>query len=248
MTDCKIACTVRRSVTRILLLMFALSHTQLGASEFSDAETALWLTDQLNTVHEPMVFTYKFERNGSYDADFQDTVRFIVTKVKEDGMKSASVEFFTGVRRVDVPPVESTNVNPILKIYLQGDVYEMNRLTDADGNSRERWRYFQRKIKLAMAESASVEKTSIRYEGSDYRAQIISFVPFVGDKKLNDSAQRPAEMRALYQGLANKSYRVVVSEELPGFLFRIETIVPGYDQGDPPLIHETLQLIETSRP
>ena len=49
-----------------------------------------------------------------------------------------------------------TTVNPILKVYLQGGVYEMNRLTDPNGAARERWRYFQRRIKYALAESATV--------------------------------------------------------------------------------------------
>ena len=160
-------------------------------------------------------------------------------------MKSASVAFFSGVRRVDVPAVDRTDVNPILKIFLQGDVYEMNRLTDVDGKFRERWRYFQRKIKLALAESATIEETSVAFNGINYVAIAVSIQPFLDDQKLMSTTHLPVEMQMLYRGIANKSYRVVVSDQLPGFLYRIETTVPGRGNGDDPLIREVLQLVET---
>jgi hypothetical protein len=237
--------TAGRAVSVVVCLFCACPFSTISADEFSRAETALWLTNQLKTISEPSTFTYKFQRSGSYDPDFEDTVRFHVTNVHEDGMKSASVAFFSGVRRVDVPAVDRTDVNPILKIFLQGDVYEMNRLTDVDGKFRERWRYFQRKIKLALAESATIEETSVAFNGINYVAIAVSIQPFLDDQKLMSTTHLPVEMQMLYRGIANKSYRVVVSDQLPGFLYRIETTVPGRGNGDDPLIREVLQLVET---
>lgn len=198
---------------------------------FSKAETLLWLTDQLKNITRPVEFTYQFNRTGTFEPEFTDTVRFKVEAVKSDGMKSASVVFFSGDRNLDVPSVESTTVNPILKIYLQGDVYDMNRLTDSDRTSKGRWRYFQRRIKLALAESAVVEEAVIPFDGKEYEAYKVSFSPYVDDPK-----------RRLFEHLANKKYSVIVSEKLPGYLYRIETVVPGASPSDPPLIREVLQL------
>lgn len=203
-----------------------------GETEFSQAETLLWMTDQLKMIEQPLKLNYAFERSGTFEPGFKDKVTFIIRAVKDDGTKAASVDFFTGERRFEVPAVESTNVNPILKIYLQGDVYEMNRLTDPDGKSRERWRYFQRRIKFAMSDSSSVENTTVTFNGESVPATRVSFSPYSNDPK-----------RALFEEFADKSYTIVVSDDIPGYIFSIETVVPGAEGDELPLIREVLQLI-----
>ena len=219
----------------ILLYVPLSTNAQEDTVEFSRAETLLWLTDQLKTIERPMEFTYEFERSGTFEPGFKDTVRFVVENVKDDGMKTASLEFFTGERTFDVPSAESTNVNPVLKIYLQGDVYEMNRLTDTDGKSKERWRYFQRRIKFSLAESAVVKEVKVSFGGKEYAAKEVSFSPYTNDPK-----------RSLFEQFADKTYTVVVSDELPGYLYSIKTVVPGNRHDSRSLIEEVLQLAKVS--
>lgn len=214
-----------------LLQLFVLTAVA-GEAEFSQAETLLWMTDQLKMIEQPLQLNYAFERTGTFEPGFSDKVTFTIRAVKDDGTKAASVDFFTGERRFEVPPVESTNVNPILKIYLQGDVYEMNRLTDPDGKSRERWRYFQRRIKFAMADAASVENVTVNFNGEALPAVRVSFSPYANDPK-----------RALFEEFADKSYRIVVSDKIPGYIYSIETVIPGAGPDDLPLIREFLQLV-----
>lgn len=197
---------------------------------FSEAETLLWMTDQLKAVKAPVVITYDFVKDGSYEEGFQDRVSFTVSKINPDGMKAASLEFFTGPRNFPVPPVDSTDVNPVLKVYFQGDVYEMNRLTDPDGKSRERWRYFQRRIKFALAESATVEPVKISFDGREYDAKRISFEPYRNDPK-----------RKEFEKFADKRYTVTVADELPGYLYEIVTEIPD-KQGQVPLLRDTLRI------
>lgn len=202
-----------------------------SASEpFSPAETLLWFGDQLAKVTAPLVLEYRFEKQGTLEAGFQDDVRFIIQKVKPDGMKSAALEFFSGERRFPIPPEESTNANPVLKVYLQGDIYEMNRLTDPEGKARERWRYFQRRIKFAFAEGAKIETTKFEFGGKTYAGKKVTITPYVDDPR-----------RAAFEKFADKIYTFVVSEELPGFLYEIRATIPG-SKGAPPLIDETLRL------
>ena len=225
-----------RTVVRCVVVAALLQLSALAAvaeeAEFSQAETLLWMTDQLKMIEQPLQLNYAFERTGTFEPGFSDKVTFTIRAVKDDGTKAASVDFFTGERRFEVPPVESTNVNPILKIYLQGDVYEMNRLTDPDGKSRERWRYFQRRIKFAMADAASVEDTTVKFNGEAVPAVRVSFSPYVNDPK-----------RALFEEFADKSYRIVVSDHIPGYIYSIETVIPGSGPDDLPLIREFLQLV-----
>ena len=197
---------------------------------FSEAENLLWMTDQLKAVTSPSVLTYGFVKDGSYEQGFEDRVTFTVSKINPDGMKAAAIEFFTGQRNFPVPPVDSTDVNPVLKVYFQGDVYEMNRLTDPDGKSRERWRYFQRRIKFALAESAKVEPVEFEFEGRKYAGKRISFEPYKQDPK-----------RAMFEKFADKRYSVIVADELPGYVYEIVTEVPD-KQAPVPLLRDTLRL------
>jgi hypothetical protein len=201
-------------------------------AEFSEAEKLLWTGDQLKAITAPSVLEYRFIKSGTFEAGFSDSVIFTIQEVKPDGMKAASVGFFTGERRFPIPPEDNTNMNPVLKIYLQGDVYEMNRLTDPDGKSRERWRYFQRRIKFALAEAAKIEPTQFELDGKSYAGKRVTFTPYSQDPK-----------RDAFDKFANKLYSVIVSEELPGFIYQIQTTVPAKVAGAPPLVDEILQLI-----
>jgi hypothetical protein len=200
--------------------------------QLSEAETILWMTDQLHRINEPTKFIYHFEKSGTLEEGFTDNVRFSVNEVKDNGMKAASLEFFTGERNVPVPAVEETDVNPVLKVYLQGDVYEMNRLTDEDGEARERWRYFQRRIKYALAEDAVVEPVTINFSGREWAARDVRFKPYVNDPH-----------RGSFEKFAEKEYSIIVCDELPGYLYEIQTTVPGAAPQEPPLIQETLRLV-----
>ena len=199
--------------------------------KFSEAETRMWMTNQLQTVTRPLTISYEFHKNGGFESGFDDRVEFKITKINADGSKAADLQFMTGDRRFPVPPVDSTTVNPIMKIYLQGDVYEMNRLTDPNGSARERWRYFQRRIKLALAEAATVKSMSFDFDGRTWAGYEISFAPYINDPK-----------RESFPRFAAKHYSVIVSDELPGYLYRIETIIPGENGASEPLIREVLQL------
>jgi hypothetical protein len=213
---------------------FSLAASTPAAAEevkFSEAETLLWMTDQLRAIKAPTVITYSFVKDGSYEEGFEDRVEFTISKVHADGMKAASVNFFTGQRNFPVPPADSTDVNPVLKVYFQGDVYEMNRLTDPDGKSRERWRYFQRRIKFALAEQAEVTPVKITFDGREYAARQIAFQPYKDDPK-----------REAFDRFADKSYTVIVADDLPGYVYEVRSEVPGKEQGSPPLVRETLRI------
>lgn len=201
--------------------------------EFSDAEARLWLSDHLKNITRPARLYYHFEKKGSFEEGFVDSVYLDIVTVNADGTKNADMQFFSGSR---AQPYTSGNVteitgNPVLGTYLGGDVDEMNRLTGGGPDSRSRWRYFQRRIKLALAQSATVETISVEFNGRSVRAQRISITPYLKDPH-----------RSEFEQFAGKRYEFVLSDEIPGTLYQIHTLVPGVNGSTVPLIEETLTL------
>lgn len=200
-----------------------------AAHQFSEAETRMWMTDQLRTVAGPSTLHYEFERSGSFDpeANLRDKVRLDVLKLNQDGSRDVKLQFFQQNRF----PVETLTINPVLRTFLEGDVNEMAVLTDPTGKAVTRWRVFMRSIKLALAETALVKPVDFEFAGQTWRGHEISFVPYANDPH-----------RGQFEKFAGKRYRVVVSEELPGYIYRIETEVPPEKGGTEPLLREVLQL------
>ena len=206
---------------------------QQAEVKFSEAETRMWMTDHLRSLTQPLTLHYEFHKTGSLEPEFNfdDKVELKIEKINADGSKSGSVQFFNGEHSFPAPPMENSTVNPVLGHYLYGDVMQMNRLTDPNGEARERWRYFQRRIKFALADAADVKAVTFDFDGRARQGYEISFTPYVNDPKRN-----------LFEKFAHKRYTVTVSDELPGYLYRIETTVPDAKPEQPPLIHEVLQL------
>lgn len=201
--------------------------------KFSEAETRMWMTDQLRSVSKPVELHYEFHKTGSLEPDFNfnDSVLLKIEKINADGSKNGSIQFFSGEHTFPAPPMESSTVNPVLGHYLYGDVMQMNRLTDPNGEARERWRYFQRRIKFALSEDAVVKPVSFDFDGRSWKGYEISFAPYVKDPKRN-----------LFEKFAGKRYTVTVSDDLPGYLYSVETTIPDARPEQPPLVHEVLKL------
>ena len=201
--------------------------------EFSAAETKIWLSDHLLNVDKPARLYYEFIKAGSYEEGFTDAVYLDIHKINKDGSKDASLDFFTSDRRQSSNRDNLTHItgNPVIGIYMQGDVVEMNRITDGH------WRYFQRRIKIAISENARIDPVSFNFDGKVLEGEKITITPYVNDPRRNQFSQ-----------FVDKRYEFIFSNQIPGTLYQIRTVVPdksGVDKES--LIEETLTLqnIET---
>lgn len=203
------------------------ADSQAQDYEFSRAETLMWMEDHLGNISEPIEIQYDFSKGGSYEDGFSDRVTMDVIEFHEDGSRSVEMQFFTGHREnKTIRPNQLNEIhgNPVLGIYMQGDVYEMDRLTD--GN----WRYFHRRIKLALSENADVENVKITHDGKEIEAEKVTLAPYVKDPN-----------RVEFDEFADKTYEFIFSEEIPGELYQIRTVIPNnVEQDAEPLITETL--------
>ena len=201
--------------------------------EFSVAETKIWLSDHLQNVDKPARLYYEFIKAGSYEEGFTDAVYLDIHKINKDGSKDASLDFFTSDRRQSANRDNLTHItgNPVIGIYMQGDVIEMNRITDGH------WRYFQRRIKIAISENARIDPVSFNFDGKVLEGEKITITPYVNDPR-----------RKQFSQFVDKRYEFIFSNHIPGTLYQIRTVVPDKSGADiESLIEETLTLrnIET---
>ncbi len=196
--------------------------------QFNPAETKLWHDPHLANIKKPTNLHYEFVKSGTYEEGFTDSVYLNIFKLNKDGTRNAQLNFFTAEQKQQVHPDNVTNItgNPVIGIYMQGDVYEMNRLTEGH------WRHFQKSIKISLREDAVVEPTTFTFSGKQYQGEKIFFSPY-----LNDPHRRDFEI------FAEKYYEFIFSDELPGNLYQIKTVIPDKGDHSKPLILETLTLI-----
>ncbi len=196
--------------------------------KFSPAETKIWLNNHLENVSRPARLYYEFVKEGTFEEGFTDAVYLDIVEINEDGSKNAVLEFFTADRRQSANADNLTHItgNPVIGVYMQGDVAEMNRLTDGH------WRYFKRKIKFAISDNANIEDVSFEYNGKMVEGEKITITPYVKDPRRNQ-----------FSKFADKRYEFIFSKQIPGNLYQIRSVVPDKSNPDKlPLIEETLTL------
>jgi hypothetical protein len=198
--------------------------------QFNDAEIKLWHADHLANIEKPLSLYYEFVKSGSFEEGFSDAVYLKILEINEDGSKNAMLDFFTADKKQAVTPDNVTNItgNPVLGVFMQGDIYEMNRLTDGH------WRHFQKQIKISLRNDAVVEPTTFSFNGKEYQGEKVYFSPYLKDSHRRD-----------YEKFAEKYYEFIFSDELPGTLYQIRTVIPDKsEETAEPLILETLTLID----
>jgi hypothetical protein len=201
--------------------------------QFNDAEVMLWLTNHLENITKPQSLYYEFVKTGSLEEGFSDSVYLKILELNNDGTKNAALDFFTAERKQAVTPDNVTNIigNPVIGIFMHGDTADMARLS---GGKRSRARYFNKVIKVALREIAVVEPTTFSFNGKEYKGEKIFFSPYVNDPH-----------RREFDKYADKYYEFIFSDDIPGSLYKIKTVIPAKSEdAKEPLILETLTLMD----
>ena len=195
--------------------------------EFSEMENVLWRSNHLENITEPARLYYEFSKTGSYEEGFEDSVFLDILTINDDGTKNTNLEFFTEDRKQNIRADNVTHIvgNPVLGIFMQGDAYEMDRYT---GGS---WRHFMKRLKISFRNDAVIEPVTIEYAGQTYEGKKYSIQPYLNDPR-----------RRQYEDMAQKEYEFTFSEEIPGKLYQIRTVIPGAEDEAEPLIEEVLTL------
>ncbi len=106
----------RRTVIHNALIGAALLLGVVGAAQAEDpplsqAQIALFESDHLKGITRPVRLEYAFEHRGGSGGDYVDKVSADIREVHEDGGKDVAVDFLSGERRMNFPPVTGFHGN-----------------------------------------------------------------------------------------------------------------------------------------
>lgn len=205
-------------------LMALTAPLALAADDFSPAERALFMTDQLAGLKPPATLRYKFSKAGTLEAGFDDSVVLRLAARPDRKCCAASAEFLSGARRLSLPEVEAAEGNPVVLYFLERDIREMNRLTKGQAA------YFRKRIRMAVYQGAQLRELSLPYAGKTVAARQIMVTPYLDDP-----------LRGRFENLATKRYLFTLSDAVPGGVYAISAEVDG-PSADAPLLRETLLL------
>lgn len=216
-----------RALLPIFAVLFALAAAPAGAAEpspISEAETVMFMTDHLQGVKAPATLRYTIRHGGSMEQAFNDTAEVKVSRAKDANAKSVSARFLSGERRLEIPAVESAGrENPVLIYFLERDIREMKRLTGAKNQL-----YFQKRIRLALAENAEVRPVTVTLDGRQVGATEIRISPYLDDPN-----------KEKFEKYTGKYYVFTLSDAVPGHIYRAQSVIPD-KEGAPPLVEDVL--------
>jgi len=198
--------------------LLLLTNTQLLAEKgFSSINNALFGSPHMKGIKTKGKLHYQFTKTSS-DTTQKDDVIIDVTNIRDDSRTDQAYTFLTGKNHK--PYIDRKNIlgNGIFMLFLEWDIHDLERKTEGS------WRYFQRRIRWAMAEDPVKKLIDIDFGEKKVKAVQYTIQPYAEDKK-----------KSRYGKYINKYYIFTLSEEIPGTIYQIRTIVPTvkkWEKGD----------------
>jgi hypothetical protein len=215
MSQSKLSKPLLSVLSLVLLSLPDMSRAQEGtqSSPVSAAEEAVFTQDHLRSLKQGTQLQYQFSKRGSLEAAQDDTASVKITKVGSGG-REVQVQCLNGERKIELPLEGELKGNPLIMCFLERDIREMKRLT---GGSMS---YYRKRLRMALAEDAQITQTKLTVAGKPVAATQITIDPYSKD-----------QARVRFTKFANKTYRFVLSDEVPGGV--VELISVMHEEGKP---------------
>jgi hypothetical protein len=189
-------------------LLFCVGISKAG-DEITEAEQRIFVDHHFGNVKPGTILKYAFHQSGVPDGSFDDRATLTVGAAPAESAPDARkvrVDFLSGVHKFELPEFDSVESNPAILYFLEMDVRDMHR---ALGGQEA---YFRKRIRLALARSATVDPVTIQFGGRSLKASAISITPFADDN-----------LKERLKNYAGKRYLFVMCPDVPGAVVRIET-------------------------
>jgi hypothetical protein len=220
----------RYNVLPVLLCaaLIASGQSAYADQSISPAENQLFQSNHLGSLPDSAVLSYAYARVGSLEAPREDSVRVTISPANPGAGRQVRVDYLSGTQRFELPPMGAVNGNPVILFFLERDVREMQRLTGGQAA------YFRKRVRMALADAAEILPVTFEFAGHTVSGEQITVHPYRDDP-----------LRKRFQRLAEKAYIFTLSDQVPGGIYRMETVVEAADAraDTPPLISETLTLL-----
>jgi hypothetical protein len=167
-----------------------------ASSPISAAEQMLFVDAHLRSVKPPQTLVYRLQEPG---AQGSSSARVDFSARADGACCRAQARLEPADGSPPTPEVEDAQSNPVLLFFLEREVRGLQQRTK--GQSA----HFRRRIRLALAEAATVAATTVRWRGTDVPATIVSVAPFTNDP-----------YRARFEAEALTTYTFVLSAAVPG--------------------------------
>jgi len=214
--------TMAAAVVAAASLITSASALAADEAPLSPAQLALFESEHLAGVRQPARLEYAFRHAGPDGGEpFEDRVDVDV-RPRGDGAKDVWTDFLSGERHAPFPPMLGFRGNPVVMFYLEHDVGEMHRRTGGTAT------FFRNRIRQAFVDRAEIRDIEVSLDGKTMPAREITLRPFAGAAHL-----------APFPGLADKLYRFVLADGIPGSVYLLGAEVPGAP-GEPARLSETL--------
>lgn len=208
-----------------LLLASALPAPTQAADAISAAEQRLFLDAHLGPQPAARDIRYRYTETSSEQPRIDDAATLHVGSGPV-AQRSLAVDFLSGARKLDLGALEPGAGNPVILHFLERDVRQMQVQLGGQSN------YFRRRIRLALADSATIERIEVTFAGRRVPADRITVTPFVDDPL----APRFRQQRT-------KRYRFTLSDAVAGGVVELRTTVEaGSDPKREPAIETVLAL------
>ena len=190
--------------------------------EMSSANIALFIDEHLKSIKEPSRIFYKFEKESTREDNFIGNVVLNIVKVDDDNSKHITFRYLKGRNKVRFPPQIGAKGNPVFMLFFERDSRDMQRLTG--GNAL----FFRSRIRHTIA-ATEIKDTEINLGNKKIPAKKISFQPFT-----------ETELKNRVSRYKTKKFIIVMSDEIPGYIYRIEAFIKDLEDPDD-MVKETLQ-------
>ena len=189
--------------------------------EMSSANIALFIDEHLKKINEPSRIYYKFIKESTREDNFKGNVVLNIVKIDDDKTKHITFRYLKGRNKVRFPPQVGAKGNPVFMLFFERDARDMQRLTG--GNAL----FFRSRIRHSIA-ATDVEDIEFNFNGEKYSGQQVSFQPFL-----------ETELKNRVSRYKTKKFIVTMSENIPGFIYKIETYIKDLENPDDK-VRETL--------
>ncbi|HEX6362208.1 MAG TPA: hypothetical protein VFZ93_04585 [Albitalea sp.] len=188
----------------------ALGQAAPAASSVSEAERLVFVQPHLANIEAPRTLRYRYVRDGGGESRVEDDVTMAFTRSADGGCCTARGTYLTGARTVALPEVEAARANPVVLYFLEQQVRDLQRRTGGNAS------HFRQRIRLALANAASVSESTVRWGGRDVPARTVRITPYADDP-----------YRARFERDAQTEYSFVLADAVPGGVWELRAALPA---------------------